>query len=117
MTDAVRAETQLQDEKIVSDYKDWCLSPESRYSPAEKGLIGKVLGKAQALIHKAAQKVLAKVQAVLRKPEVRAAATRQIKEKARESVLAKLEQGKAEIARQDAERRAAQSATRHSVER
>ena len=54
------------DEKIVSDYKEWCLSPGSRYSPAEKGLIGKVLGKAQALIHKAAQKVLARVQAVLR---------------------------------------------------
>ena len=64
VTDAVRAETQLQDEKIVSDYKDWCLAPERRYSPAEKGLIGKVLGKAQELIHKAAQKVLARVQAV-----------------------------------------------------
>ena len=120
VTDAVRAETQLQDEKIVSDYKDWCLAPERRFSPAEKGLIGKVLGKAQELIHKAAQKVLAKVpkvQMVLRKPEVRAAATRQIKEKARESVLAKLEQGRAEIVRQDAERRAAQTATRHSMER
>ena len=117
VTDAVRAETQLQDEKIVSDYKDWCLAPERRYSPVEKGLIGKVLGKAQELIHKAAQKVLARVQAVLRKPEVRAAATRQIKEKARESVLAKLEQGRAEIARQDAERRAAQSTTRPSMER
>ena len=117
MTDAVRAETQLQDEKIVSDYKDWRLAPERRYSPAEKGLIGKVLGKTQALIHKAAQKVLARVQAVLRKPEVRTNATRQIKEKARESVLAKLERGKAEIARQDAERKEAQSTTRHSMER
>ena len=117
VTDAVRAETQLQDEKIISDYKDWCLAPERRYSPAEKGLIGKVLGKAQELIHKAAHKVLARVQAVLRKPEVRAVATRQIKEKARESVLAKLEQGKAEVARRDAERRTAQSTTRHSVER
>jgi hypothetical protein len=76
-----------------------------------------VLGKAQELIHKAAQKVLARVQAVLRKPEVRAAATRQIKEQARESVLAKLKQGRAEIARQDAERRAAQFPTRHNVER
>ena len=37
VTDAVRAETQLQDEKIVSDYKNWCLAPERRYSPAEKG--------------------------------------------------------------------------------
>ena len=43
--------------------------------------------------------------------------TRQIKEQARESVLAKLKQGRAEIARQDAERRAAQTATRYSVER
>ena len=60
VTDAVHAETQLQDEKIVSDYKDWCLAPERRYSAAEKGLIGKVLGKAQELIHKVAQKVLSR---------------------------------------------------------
>jgi len=115
VTDAVRAETQLQDEKIVSDYKDWCLAPERRYSPAEKGLIGKVLGKAQELIHKAAQKVLARVQAVLRKPEVRAAATKQIKEKARESVLAKLEQGKAEVARRDAERSAGRRSPQQGI--
>ena len=53
----------------------------------------------------------------MRKPEVRAAATKQIKEKVRESVLAKLEQGRAEAAKRDAERRVAQSTTRHSVER
>ena len=116
VTDVVRAEAQLQDEKIVSDYKDWCLAPERRYSTAEKGLIGKVLGKAQDLIHKAAQKVLARVQAVLKKPEVRTAATKQIKEKARESVLAKLEQGKAEVARRDAERRTAPH-KKHDIER
>lgn len=105
VTDVVRAETQLQDEKIVADYKEWCLSPERSYTPAQKGLIGKVLGKAQDLIHSAAQKVLAKVRTILQKPEVRTAATSQIKEKARESILAKLERNKAEIARRDAERR------------
>lgn len=116
VTDVVRAEAQLQDEKIVSDYKDWCLAPERRYSPAEKGLIGKVLGKAQELIHKSAQKVLGRVRTILKKPEVRTAATKQIKEKARESVLAKLEQGKAEVARQDAERRTAPR-KKHDMER
>ena len=117
MTDAVRAETQLRDEKTIVDYKDWCLSPERSYNQTQKNLIAKVLGKAQELIHKSAQKVLDRVRAVLKKPEVRTAATRQIKEKARESVLAKLEQGKADVARRDAERRTAQTSTRHGVER
>ena len=53
----------------------------------------------------------------MRKPEVRSAATRQIKEKARESVLAKLERGKAEAAKRDSERRTAQFTTRHGMER
>lgn len=117
VTDAVRAETQLQDEKIISDYKDWCIAPERRCSQAEKSLIEKVLGKAQELIHKAAQKVLARVRTVLQKPEVRAAATGQISEKVRESVLAKLEREKAEVARRDVERRVAKTTTRHGVER
>lgn len=116
VTDVVRAETQLQDEKIISDYKDWCLAPEQRYSPAEKGLIGKVLGKAQNLIHKAAQKVLARVQAILKKPEIRTAATAQIKEQARESILAKLKRNQAEIARRDAEHQVVPH-KKHNVER
>ncbi len=41
----------------------------------------------------------------------------EVKEKARESVLAKLEQGKAEIARRDAERRAAQPNPKWGMER
>lgn len=116
VTDVVRAGAQLQDEKIVSDYKDWCLAPERRYSPAEKGLIRKVLGKAQDLIHKAAQKVLARVQAILKKPEVRAAATKQIKEQARESILAMLKQNQAENAKRDVERRTAPH-KKHDMER
>ena len=117
VTDAVRAETQLRDEKTIADYKDWCLSPERSYNQTQKNLIAKVLGKAQELIRKSAQKVLDRVRAVLKKPEVRTAATKQIKEKARESVLAKLEQGKADVARRDAERRTAQTSTKHGVER
>jgi len=107
VTDVVRAETQLRDEQTVSDFKDWCLSPERNYNPAQKTLIGKVLGRAQELIHKTAQKVLAKVQTILKKPEVRTAATKQIKEQARESVMEKLRRNQAEIARREADRKPA----------
>ena len=107
VTDAVRAETQLRDEKTIVDYKDWCLSPERSYNQTQKNLIAKVLGKAQELIRKSAQKVLDRVRVVLKKPEVRTAATAEIREQARESILAKLKQDRAEIVRQDAERQAA----------
>ena len=116
VTDTVRAETQLRDEKTISDFKDRCLSPDRGYSQAQKNLINKILSKAQELIHKSAQKVLDKVRAVLKQPEVRTAATNQIREMARESALAKLDWGKAEVARRDEERRAAQ-AKNHDVER
>lgn len=116
VTDAVRAETQLRDEKTIADYKDWCLSPERSYNQAQKSLIAKVLGKAQELIRKSAQKVLDRVRAVLKKPEVRTAATAEIREQARESILAKLKQDRAEIVRQDAERQAAPR-RKHDVER
>ena len=116
VTDAVRAETQLRDEKTIVDYKDWCLSPERNYNQTQKNLIAKVLGKAQELIRKSAQKVLDRVRAVLKKPEVRTAATAEIREQARESILAKLKQDRAEIVRRDAERQTAPRRT-HDVER
>lgn len=116
VTDAVRAETQLRDEKTIVDYKDWCLSPERSYNQTQKNLIAKVLGKAQELIHKSAQKVLDRVRAVLKKPEVRTAATAEIREQARESILEKLKQDRAEIMRQDAQRQAAPR-RKHDVER
>ena len=116
VTDTVRAETQLRDERTIADFKDRCLSPDLGYSQTQKNLINKILSKAQELIHKSAQKVLDKVRAVLKQPEVRTAATNQIREMARESALANLERGKAEVARRDEERRAAQT-KKHGMER
>ncbi|WP_242828039.1 hypothetical protein [Enterocloster clostridioformis] len=116
VTDAVRAETQLRDEKAIADYKEWCLSPERSYNQTQKNLIAKVLGKAQELIRKSAQKVLDRVRAVLKKPEVRTAATAEIRKQARESILARLKQDRAGIARRDAERQAAPH-KKHDVDR
>ena len=53
-----------------------------------------------------AVKLTEKIQSALLAPATKAAGKAQVKKKAKESVLAKLEQGKAEIARRDAERRA-----------
>jgi len=119
VTDVVRAETQLRDEQTVSDFKNWCLSPERNYSPAQKNLIGKVLGRAQELIHKTAQKVLAKVQTILKKPKVRTAATKQIKEMARSSVLADIEKYRRANERMDAEKARQKEASekKHDTER
>lgn len=90
VTDVVRAQTQLEDIRIVDDYQKWSESPQRNYSPAEKKLIGKVLNKVKALIRNASQKVMRRVQDILLQPEVRVRATDQIREQARESVLAQL---------------------------
>ena len=59
-----------------------------------------------------AAKITAKIQAALMSPTARAANKAKVKEKARESIVAMLEQKNAEIAQRDARRQAAQPAKR-----
>lgn len=117
VTDTVRAQTQAADLMEIAGYRKWANAPERKHNDATKNVINKCLDAVTSSLKKVAAKITEKIQTALQSPAARAANKAKVKEKARESVLAKLEQGKAEIARRDAERRAAQPTPKRSMER
>jgi len=117
VTDTVRAQTQAADLTEIEGYRKWANAPERKHNDATKNVINKCLDAVTSRLKKVAAKITEKIQTALQSPAARAANKAQIKEKARESVLAKLEQSKVEIDRRDAERRAAQSKPKRDMER
>ncbi len=112
VTDTVRAQTQAADLSEIEGYRKWANSPERKRNDATKNVINKCLDTVTSRLKKVAAKITEKIQMALQSPAAEAANKAKVKEKARESVVAMLEQKKAEIARQDAERRAAKPAKR-----
>ena len=94
VTDTVREQTQLEDLKVIEAYQKSVTSPKANNSPQVVKLSNMLLDRVKEKLKEAAGKVLAKVQNVLQKPEVREAGKEKIKEKARESVREKLARGK-----------------------
>jgi len=117
VTDTVRAQTQAADLSEIEGYRKWANAPERKHSDATKNVINKCLDAVTSRLKKVAAKITEKIQTALQSPAAKAVNKAKVKEKARESVLAKLEQGKAEIARRDAERRATQSKPKQDMER
>ena len=68
-------------------------------------------------LKKVAAKITEKIQMALQSPTAKAANKAKVKEKAIESIVAMLEQKKAEIAQRDTERRAAQPKPKRDIER
>lgn len=98
VTDTVRAQTQAADLMEIACYWKWANAPERKHNDATKNVINKCLDAVTSRLKKVAAKITEKIQTALQSPAARAANKAKVKEKARESVLAKLEQGKAEIA-------------------
>ena len=117
VTDTVRAQTQAEDLLEIEGYRKWANAPERKHNDATKNVINKCLDAVTSRLRKVAAKITEKIQTALQSPAARAANKAKVKEKARESVFAKLEQGKAEIARRDAERRAAPTKPKRDMER
>ena len=109
VTDTVRAQTQAADLSEIEGYRKWANAPERKHNDATKNVINKCLDAVTSRLKRMAARITEKIHT---KPEVRAAATRQIKEKARESIITMLEQKKAEIAQRDTQRRTAQPVKR-----
>ena len=105
VTDTVRVETHKQDIKLVEQSKAWVLSPERKASQKEKDYAAARLDGVITKITKAMQSAMRTLQAALMKPEVRKTSTEQIKEKARTSIIAKLNRSKAEVATSEAARK------------
>lgn len=116
VTDTVRAQTQAADLSEIEGYRKWANAPERKHNDATKNVINKCLDAVTSRLKKVAAKITEKIQTALKSPAARAANKAKVKEKARESVMAMLEQKKAEIAQRDAQRRAAHPAKR-DVER
>ena len=86
VTNTVRAETQKEDVKIISDYRDWILKPERKAPKEKREYAAKVLDIVKDKIQAAAQKLITAVTQTLMKPEVREAGVEAVKDTARESI-------------------------------
>ena len=112
VTDTVREQTQAADLSEIEGYRAWANAPERKHSDATKNVINRCLDAVTGRLKKLASKFTVKIQTALLSPAARAANKAKVKERARESIVAVLEQKKVEIAQRDAERRAAQTARR-----
>ena len=112
VTDTVREQTQAADLSEIESYRTWATAPERKHSDATRNVINRCLDAVTGRLKKLASKFTERIQTALLAPAARAANKAKVKESARESIVAVLEQKKAEIARRDAERRAAQTARR-----
>ena len=105
ITDKVREQTQPEDIKILDDYQKSVTSPKSANSPQVKKIADQILNRAKEKLMEAAGKILQKVQFALMKPETRESGKAEIKQKAKLSIHARMEQAKIDAERQNRERK------------
>lgn len=101
VTDTVWAETQKQDIAEISKFQKWATAPERNCSQQKKDIINEYLNKTKDVLRNAAKKILERVQTLLQNPVVKQKNKEQVKEKARESLLLKLQQNKETIKNED----------------
>ena len=88
VTDTVRSETQKADVELIADYEDRIIRSSS--SPEVKRIAAKIFAGIKDLFAKAAEKILGSIRRTLADPAVKEKNISAIREKNRESVLAKL---------------------------
>ena len=101
VSNIVKVETHKEDIRLVEQSKAWVLSPERKASKKECEYAAKRLDGVITKITNTMKTTLQKIQANLMKPEIRKNGTEQIKQKARTSILEKLNQNKEKIKRQN----------------
>lgn len=109
VTDKVREQTQAEDIKILDDYQKSVTSPKSANSPQVKKIADQILSRAKEKLMEAAGKILQKVQSALMKPEARESGKEEIKQRAKLSIRARMEQAKIDAERQNRERKQPQN--------
>ena len=101
----VKVQTHQEDIKLIEGTQSWLRSPERKASQKERDYalarLDKVIGK----IKNAMQTTLDKLKKKLLQPEVKKPVTEQIKEQARESIIAHLKQKREESSQRDAGRK------------
>ena len=104
VTDKVREQTQLEDLKVIEDYRKNVTSPKAKNSPEVVRLANTILGRVRERLLQSAGKILKTVQTALMQPEAKQAGKEQIKKKAKESIMDKLAKAKINTARENRER-------------
>ena len=99
IAETVFAETQKQDLEVVANYQKW-ITEESNVPADKKSAISKSLDALQNKMKKTADKLLNKVLTALKLPTVKEKNKIVVKEKAQESLLAKLQRNK-ELVKKD----------------
>ena len=99
VAEKVFEETQKQDLAIVENYQTWISSKDRNLPTDKKNLIIKSLDAVQNRIKKSAEKLRQKVMSALKSPSLQEQAKTVIKEKAKESLLEKLQRNKTLIKR------------------
>lgn len=104
VADKVCEQTQAEDIQVLDTLQKGMTSQKSDNSPQVKKLAEQILGRAKDKLREAACKILQKVQTALLKPEARKNGTAEIKNKARQSIYARLEQARIDAQCRNAER-------------
>ena len=105
ITDTVRQETHKEDIRLVEEAKKWVLSPERKAPQKEREYAAARMDGIVVKIKNAMQSALTKIQRKLMQPEVKQAGKEQIQKKAKESIIAFLNQSKQDSARREENRK------------
>ena len=105
ITDTVRQETHKEDIRLVEEAKKWVLSPERKAPQKEREYAAARMDGIVVKIKNAMQSALTKIQRKLMQPEFKQAGKEQIQKKAKESIIAFLNQSKQDSARREENRK------------
>ena len=105
VTDTVRQETHKEDIRFVEEAKKWVLSPERKAPQKEREYAAARMDGIVVKIKNAMQSALTKIQKKLMQPEVKQVGKEQIQKKAKESIIAFLNQSKQDSARREENRK------------
>ena len=95
VADQVRAQTQQEDLAVIEAYRKNITSPKTQNSPRTVRIANTILSRVQEKLQEAAERILHNVLAALRRPEVRAARTKEIQSHAKKSLAARLQEAQA----------------------
>ena len=105
ITDTVRQETHKEDIRLVEEAKKWVLSPERKAPQKEREYAAARMDGIVVKIKNAMRSALTKIQRKLMQPEFKQAGKEQIQKKAKESIIAFLNQSKQDSARREENRK------------
>ena len=117
VADQVRAQTQQEDLAVIEAYRKNITSTKTQNSPRTVRIANTILSRVQEKLQEAAERIMRNVLAALRRPEVRAAGTKEIQSHAKKSLAARLQEAQAAMTAANHNQPLKPRAARKEVER